>query len=172
MTKYKLFFTITLLYFSLHLSACGFTPVYGEGVQASKPNSITSQLNNIDIDIIPNREGQFLRNALIDRFYSNGLPNNAAYALKVSSINERVYDFDITQESEATRQQLRLTTTMRLLDKKTNKTLLTRDLNAISSNNVLESEFSTLVTEQNSRENALNDLARQVERQITLYFSK
>ena len=61
---------------------------------------------------------------------------------------------------------------MSLIDKKTGQIVLTRPLLAITSHNVLESEFSTLVTEQSAREAALNDLARQIERQLSLYFSK
>ena len=177
MKKHPLFFTAILACFTLQLSGCGFTPVYGEGVQTGaqgqeQSQSIANQFNATEIAIIPNREGQFLRNALIDRFYSHGAPTKADYNLKISPINERIYDFDITPESEATRQQLCLKTTMKLINKETKQTLFTRDLNAISSNNVLESEFSTLVTEQNSRENALNDLARQIERQLALYFAE
>ena len=78
----------------------------------------------------------------------------------------------LTVESEATRRQLKLTGSMSLIDKKTGEAVLTRPLLAITSHNVLESEFSTLVTEQSAREAALNDLARQIERQLALYFTQ
>ncbi len=169
------FLTATLLSLLL-LSACGFSPVYGDKSTSQTVESSSLkpqfQFNHIKIAIIPNREGQFLRNALIDRFYSQGTPQNPTYELRMSTISERIYDFDITQESEATRRQLRLSTTLTLIDTATKKTILSRPLSAIASNNVLESEFSTLVTEQYARENALNDLARQAERQISLYFTK
>jgi len=152
----------------LLLTACGFTPVYG--TQANK--AVSTGFNDIDIALIPNREGQFLRNALIDRFYTNGIPTSTNYHLKITPINETTYDFDITVESEATRHQLKLNTTMSLIDNRTKQTILTRNLLSISSYNVLQSEFSTIVTEQSARENALNDLARQIERQLSLHFSK
>jgi LPS-assembly lipoprotein len=149
----------------LILSACGFTPIY-----ATQDNKKTAaSFNQINIAIIPNREGQFLRNALIDRFYTNGEPKNPHYQLKISPIREQTYNFDITVDSEATRRQLKLSATMRLIDLKTKKTVLKRSLLSIASYNVLQSEFSTIVTEQSARENALNDLARQIERQISLY---
>ena len=160
------FLTLLSLFF---LSACGFTPLYGESPQNT---GTATGLNQVEISIIPDREGQFLRNALMDRFYKNGIPSNALYELKVEPITEKVSDFDITIESEATRRQLKLNSTMTLIDKKTNETVLSRPLVAITSHNVLESEFSTIVTEQSAREAALNDLARQVERQLTLYFAK
>jgi len=161
---------ILLIFVIVHLiSACGFSPMYAE---SSNNMGVTNDLDRISISIIPNREGQFLRNALIDRFYINGEPSNPRYALRIKPITEKVFDFDITVDSEATRRQLKLTSYMTLVDLKTGEPALNRKLLATTSHNVLESEFSTLVTEQSAREAALNDLARQIERQIALYLAK
>lgn len=158
-----------LLITLLCLSACGFTPVYKSNGEQS---GATRSLNQIDIAIIPDREGQFLRNALIDRFYRGGYPIAPQYRLTVNSISETINDFDITVDSEATRQQLRLSTNIVLTYLKTKENVLNRSLTTTTSNNVLESEFSTIVTEQSARESALNDLARQIERQLALYLSE
>jgi len=152
----------------LLLTACGFTPVYGTQGTADE-TTMFEGLTQVDIAIIPNREGQFLRNALIDRFYKNGAPDAPRYILRVNPIGEQTYNFDITIESEATRRQLRLNTKMSLVDTQSKKTVLTRNLLSIASYNVLQSEFSTIVTEQAARDDALNDLARQIELQIKLY---
>lgn len=162
-----------LLLFVIALSACGFTPVYyNHGTGSTHQSGASNGLNQIDIAIIPDREGQFLRNALIDRFYRNGYPTAPRYNLRATPINEKITDFDITVDSEATRQQLVLSTNITLIDLKTNRAVLTRTLTATTSNNVLESEFSTIVTEQSAREAALNDLARQIERQLAIFLSK
>ncbi len=153
----------------LFLSACGFSPTYGT---ATNSDAVKNNLDQIDIAIIPNREGQYLRNALIDRFYQSGTPTSPRYNLKIPKIIENVSDFDITIDSEATRRQLKLRATMTLIDKKSGKKVLSRKLRAITSYNVLESEFSTIVTEQSARDAALNDLARQAVRHISLYFSR
>ena len=152
------------------LSACGFAPVYGTHKQNNETPAPQIVFNDIAIAIIPDREGQYLRNALIDRLYSQGKPINPRYTLRVAPINEKIYDFDITQDSEATRRQLRLNSVMVLINNETKQAILSREITAIASNNILESEFSTLVTEQNARDNALDDLARQIERQLALYF--
>lgn len=154
------------------LTSCGFAPVYGSK-SSNNDNAVASvknNLQNIEIAIIPDREGQFLRNALIDNFYHSGAPSNPKYILKINPITELNYNLDITIDSEATRRQIKLSTQMSLIDKESGRTLLTRDVLSIASHNVLDSEFSTIVTEQNARENALNDLARQIEREISLYF--
>lgn len=159
---------IILVLSLLSLNACGFSPMYGT-VANSKSGAVEEKLSQVEIDIIPDREGQFLRNQLIDRFYRSGMPRSAPYALKVAPLNESISDYDITVESEATRRQLRITTAMTLIDTNTGNAVLQRSLQSITSHNVLESEFSTLVTEQSAREAALNDLARQIERHVSLY---
>jgi LPS-assembly lipoprotein len=151
----------------LILTACGFSPIYATNNASAKHG-----LNNVEIAIIPDRSGQFLRNALIDRFYHNGYPVSPNYKLVVESITEKIFDFDITVEAEATRQQIKLTTQMMLVDIETEEAVLTRSLVAVTSNNILESEFSTIITEQSARDAALSDLARQIERQLSLYFSQ
>lgn len=166
MRRYLVLITILLL------PACGFAPTYGtRGENASSP-FVTSGLDQIEIALIPDREGQYLRNALIDRFYKNGTPSAPQYLLEIPKVSENVSDFDITIDSEATRRQLKLSATLNLKDVQSGKKLLVRKLRAITSYNVLESEFSTIVTEQSARDAALNDLARQAERHIALYFTK
>ena len=161
----------SLLLTTLTLAACGFQPMYGNH-SVSGHNSPRTALNKIDIEIIPNREGQFLRNALIDRFYSGGYPANAEYILNIKAIQERIFDFDVTIEDEATRRQIELSSSFHLTNKKTGKAVLTRSLKATTSYNVLESEYSTIVTEQSAREAALDDLARKIERDIVLYLNR
>jgi len=58
---------------------------------------------------------------------------------------------------------------MRLINTSSGRIVLDRRLVGITAYNVLESEYSTLVTEQSARESALNDLARQMEQQVILF---
>ncbi|MGH1374933.1 MAG: LPS assembly lipoprotein LptE [Alphaproteobacteria bacterium] len=155
------------------LASCGFQPMYGGYSDASgQEQYVRSQLTQIHIENIPDREGQFLRNALIDRFYRDARASDPLYRLKISSITESIVDLDITKESDTTRSQLRVTTSMNLIDTQTGESVLGRKLSAISSFNVLGSEFATRVSEKNTRENALNELARQIELQIGLYLRR
>ncbi len=170
--KKILSFTSIYLSVCVLVSACGFEPIYG--VQNSNPNqaSVNHVLSHVEIANIPDREGQYIRNALIDRFYSNGRPVEVSYLLNVSPIKESIVDLDLTKSSDATRAQLHLTTQISLIDQDSGKAVLTRNLSAVSSYNVLTSEFANRVSEQNTRENTLNDLARQIELQIGLYLRR
>lgn len=164
----------SLLAFSavLLLSGCGFHPMHGK-YAASAAAEKGAGFDTIEIANIRDANGTFLRNALIDRFYSNGYPGAPRYLLTVEPIKERERDLDITKSSEATRSQLLMDTTMTLTDRqKPGAPVLQRDLKSVSSYNRLESEFATHVTEQAARESGLNDLARQIELNISLFLNR
>lgn len=149
----------------LLLSACGFAPIYGD-------NTVSAPLGQISIASIPDRDGQYLRNALLDRFYRNGTPADPAYILQTAAIGETRTDLDITKNSAATRAQLKLETTITLRDRSTNREVLHRKLSAVGSYNVLQSQFTTRVSEDSARRAALDNLAQQIERHLSLYFSR
>lgn len=153
------------------LGGCGFTPLYGSAGSANR-HQVQSVLNNIAIENIPNREGQYLRNRLIDRFYTGGDPMAPAYTLILSPVTESKRDLDITKNANATRAELRVGTTMVLRDRASGAALLTRDLTASTSYNILASQFTTRVSEDNARLNALDALARQAEQAAVLYFER
>ena len=154
----------------LFLTACGFHPVYG--VNKYTPVGAETKFQQISIGNIPDREGQYLRNALIDRLYRDGRATSPEYTLSLTPLRETQRDLDITIDSDTTRAQLRIETTMRLIDTKTKEVLINRALNSTASYNVLGSEFTNRVSEQSTRENILDDLARQTEMQISLYFKQ
>lgn len=168
----KSFFLLLISCSLLLSSGCGFHPVHGTLGRDAGSQSADAQLAQIAIGGIPDYEGQFLRNALIDRFYQDGRPAAPRYSLSVEKINESHTDLDITKTSDATRGQLRLDTSIRLSDTATGQILLERKLRSITSYNILAGEFATRVSEKNTRENALNDLARQIELQLKLYFNR
>ena len=154
----------------LLLAACGFHPVYG--VNKYTPVGAETKFAQIDIGNIPDREGQFLRNELIDRLHRNGKDRLTAYSLNVAPLNEYTRELDITIDSDTTRAQLNISTAMTLTDKRTGELVLQRNLQSTASFNVLGSEFANRVTEQSTRENVIKDIARQIEMQLALYFKR
>jgi LPS-assembly lipoprotein len=154
----------------LLLTACGFHPQYGENRYT--PVGAEDVLDRVEIANIPNREGQFLKNALIDRFHRAGTPTSAPLILQISTLQEQKTDLDVTQLSDATRGQLRLNTDFSLIRRDTGQAVLTRQVRAITSYNIFDSRFATRVAEDNARTNALNDLAGQIERQLVLYLKR
>src|SRR5262249_45233008 len=147
-----------------------FQPVYG--VNRDTPVSVESRLGQVEISNIPDRAGQELRNALIDRFYRHGYPDNPRYALNIGDLRERLSKLDITKTSDATRGQLRMTAKMVLVDRANNQKILERELKATASYNIVGSEFANRITQEDARRNAIQDLARQAEMQLDLYLKR
>lgn len=165
---------LTVLLMGSGLSGCGFSPMYGSHAPGASQAAPEARLDKVEISAIRNREGVYLRNALIDRFYSGGYPLSPGYRLDVSEISEARTDLDVTSSSEATRAQLTQTIVIRLYDLSSPaaEPVLKRNLSNITSYNILESEFATRVSQQKAREGGLDDLARQIELNLTLYFNR
>lgn len=155
----------------LLLSACGFQPLYGDH-SLSASQSARDSLNSIYIANIADQPGQYLRNALMDRFYSAGRPGiDARYTLVIAAISESRTELDITKTSDSTRAQLYLSTSLHLKDAEGNE-LMKRSFSAVTSYNILDSQFTTRVSEESARRQALDDLARQIETHVLLYFNR
>ena len=151
------------------LSACGFRPMYGT---AAVPHGVRSILNDVAVSAIPDRSGQQLRNGLIDRFYAEGRPSDPRYRLDIAPLAESITDLDISKNADTTRAQMRLSTTMNLVDLQTNAVVANQRVNAVTSYNILASQFTTRVSEQDARDSAINDLARQIEQQVVLFLNR
>ena len=91
--------TLLTLSLCLFIAACGFHPMYGKNKYTAV--GVEEKLALIDISNIPNREGQFLRNELIDRFYRDGRPGHTIYTLSITPITERRANLDVTTESDS-----------------------------------------------------------------------
>ena len=161
---------VTACLLILGLVACGFRPVYGTRAGGAD-NPAQAAFQHIQIANIPDRDGQILRNALIDRFYRDGRPADARYTLFITPLSEQIRDLDITKTADSTRGQLRLSSNLRLTDRQTGQILVQRPILAITSYNILGSEFTNRVAEDSARRNAITELVRQVELQLGLYFN-
>jgi len=162
---------LPFLTFFLLLAACGFTPMYGSGA-GSLGVSATAGLDQVDIALIPDESGVYLRNLLIDQFYQDGYPSSPTHSLQITDLEETESGLDITVDSETTRKQIRISAKVELIDHETGGIVLDRDMSALTSYNVLGSQFATRVSERDAREAALGDLARQIETQVALYFKR
>lgn len=165
---------LSLLFWGfLLLAACGFQPVYKDGpsVQHEAYHSVRSALSSITVDIIPNREGQAVRNYLIDTLYTQGTPLNPQYRLKISPIKEHIVEIGIDRDDEASRAQLRQETNMTLFDA-SNKAILSRTIRATTGYNILAGQFTTFVTEEDARRQAQKILADNITTQLELYFNQ
>lgn len=137
------------------LSACGFRPLY------SNTNTLaggTSVHDDIWIDQIPDADGLNLRNALIDRFYHNGTPDSPTYILKIN-LTRSSRDLAIRKNDTTTRAQIVYRADYTLTDRTSRQVIDSGSIRAIGSFNILESQYTTIVTQDRASQQALEELA-------------
>jgi LPS-assembly lipoprotein len=152
------------LLFTLLLPACGFSPLHKAPPAAERAD--------IAISNIPDREGQFLRNLLIDRLRVSAKPLDPRYLLVVEPLRITATDLGIQKDATVTRTQLEIATRLRLLDNRSGAALLERQLHAVGGYDVLDRQYATLVTRQYATENILGELADSAVRELDLHFRR
>ncbi len=156
----------------INLGACGYKPLYADRAAFNAGSSVGQSLAKVKISIIADREGQILRNQLLDSFYSAGERGNYEYILDVRPVKQRTVEFDVTEDSDITRAQLKLSSNMKLRDIKSGKVVLSRELRSFASYNILDSQYATRVSREKALENALHDMARHIEINVALFLDE
>lgn len=158
---------------TLALSACGFRPLYappaedasGEGVYAFEA------LKAVDVGLIPDRDGQYLRNKLVRLLHPSGRARQMEYILRISFSESRT-DLDVQQSAIATRANLTVNVRYDLFTIESGATVGGGYVSATGGFNIFESEFQTLVAEQGARERALESAAEQVRIRIATLLNR
>lgn len=165
-----------ILSFIFCLTGCGFRPVYSP----SSFNPISSQeqdiavlqdLNLIKINLIADRKGQILRNALIHSLTPKGQPGNPTYILAID-LKEETKALGILKDATYSRSQLTFTANFILLSASTHKTLLSAQATSTSNFNFITSnQFATIIADDDAHARGLELLAQDITHQIAMYFS-
>lgn len=146
------------------LSGCGFRPLYGR----SGDTDLGETLSQVEIGPIPDRVGQLVRNALLDGFTPRGTRGQALYRLDVI-VTESISSLALRKSANATRADLNLNGSFRLLTQDTGESLLSGSSHAISSYNILNSEFTTLMAEKGARDRAAQQLADDIRVKVATF---
>lgn len=157
--------TLSLLVLVALLSSCGFRPLYLKGKQNPQP-----ELAAIDIRPIIDRKGQILRNLLLDQLTPKGSPARPAYVLDVS-IDFSIRNLGIRRNDRATRALLRVTATYSLRRKQDGAQLFNGASQADSGYDILDSDFATLVAEQDALQHSLEAVAQDIKLRLSFLFS-
>lgn len=153
-------------------ASCGFRPLYvptGTN-EAGSSGFALETFSKVNISRIADREGQFLRNKLIELMHPAGKAKVANYNLGVK-LSESKASLAVRRSSDATRANLTVTAQYLLLQLDTQKTLVSGVVQSTSGYNIFESEFQTLSAEKSARDRALIDLAHQVRLRIATAFA-
>ncbi|MBS0271355.1 MAG: hypothetical protein JSR85_01760 [Proteobacteria bacterium] len=145
----------------LFLVACGFQPLYtpmGENANISYP---------IKIATIANREGQLLRNDLIDLLTPEGQPAHPQYILEVT-LTEVIRDTGINKDETTNRKEAILNANIILRNKKTQAIVYQHTTKAINSFSVIsQNYYSDLVAQEFAKKEATHLLAQKITLLVT-----
>ena len=150
------------------MAACGFQPIYG----SKGTPSAQIKMASIKVGIIKDRQGQQLRNFLLDRINPGGVPQSPNYTLTVKlTSGKELLAFRKSQIS--TRANLNFFAAFNLKGK---NQYLGENLSGVSkitvSYNILRSHFATLTAEKNARTRAVKELSADISNRIAAFFRR
>ena len=161
----SLFRTFAALFVVLLLGACGFRSLYGTDATGDAPG----ELATIKVSPIADRLGQQLRNNLLDLLNPRGRPANPRYLLTVG-LDQSTQRLAIEKDAFATRANLRLLANFSLQDPDSREIVLSGKSLVVSSYNILDSEFATLMAEKDAKARAIREIAYDVRTRLAAFF--
>jgi len=168
----SLFRAVLITVAVLATSACGFRPLYAPPNEDTKGQSVYAfdELQRVIIANIPDREGQYLRNALVRLLHPNGRRGEAQLILKIS-LTESTNSLAVQRSAEATRANLTVKGSVQLRRISGGGDVHSDLVSSSSGYNIFRSEFQTLMAEKGARERALDDLAQQIRIRLAAYLT-
>lgn len=149
-------------------AACGFQPLYGD---KSIGAGAKEMLHSVDIASIPDREGQKLRNLLIDKFYESSRPDKTRYRLDVS-VTAVEQKLALQKDASAVRSQLLVTAPYRLTDTTDGKVVFLSSSRAMISYNILEQHYAGLLTVENAYDRALQEISDDITTRVAMHLGR
>ena len=132
----------------LALAGCGYKPLYGE--HGTNNASVVEELAMIRIEAIPDRIGQQMYNMLRERLNPYGRPGDPKYVLSVALAETRENLF-LEKDETATRANLTLRANFILTRVGDDAIVATGLSRAVSSYDILSSQFASVVSEEDAR---------------------
>ena len=162
----RLILGAALAFAGLGLSACGYTPLYGNTGPSAQ---VVGQLASINVSPIPDRVGQMMRTELKRGLSINRPQGPAQYQLTVT-LSESISQLAIEESAFATRANLHLTSTYSLVRSSDGFEVTTGSPSTVASYNILSSDFATQTAQADARERAVIGLAQIIKQRLAVYF--
>ena len=160
MKKVRLFFCFIVFFI---FTSCGYEPIY------SKNPTTNKELLSISVQNIKNRPGQILRNTLLNQLNPERERVITKYRLIVE-ISESKTSLAYRRDMSATRTDLKITANYLLKDIKNGEILLKQEAKSISSFDVVESVYATLIAEKDVREKNLKVISNDIYTNLVIFF--
>ncbi|MBM3558418.1 MAG: hypothetical protein FJX53_00660 [Alphaproteobacteria bacterium] len=159
--------SILLLCVALAVAAgCGFRPLYDGG----RSGETAVNLSDVAIATIPERVGQVLRNALLDRVAPYGEADAPRWLLRVG-VDEQRSSYGVQKDATSTRASLRLGARFSLVERSSGQTVLSGTSMSINSFNVLRESFATAAAETDARQRGARELAEDITTRVAAFIA-
>lgn len=163
MLSYKSFFTLIICIF---LTACNMRPMYDD-------NGSINICYPIKIATIKDRDGQILRNYLLDLMSPQGEPSKPRYLLEIT-LTSSIRSIGVNKDETTSRKEATLTALYKIKDFKSNRILHCGSAKGINSFNISnftktldQNYYSDVVAEEYAKKEALRILAEKIVLLIT-----
>ena len=160
MKKVRIFFCFIVFFI---FTSCGYEPIYSKNANTNK------ELLSISVQNIKNRAGQILRNTLLNQLNPERERVITKYRLIVE-IFESKSSLAYRKDMSATRTDLNVTANYLLKDIKNGEILLKQKAKSISSFDVVESVYATLIAEKDVREKNLKVISNDIYTNLVIFF--
>ncbi len=147
------------------LASCGFSPIHG--TNSTDGTSHDERLARIDVLPIPNREGQLLRNFLVDQFGIRPSGTKALYSVS-SSISIDKQELGTQLDATTTRARLTVRADVEFAGQEYNKSFTVA---VTASYSTSQSDYATLIAERDATKRALREIAIDIRRRILTYLN-
>ena len=160
MKKIRLFFCFIVFFI---FTSCGYEPIYSKNANTNK------ELLSISVQNIKNRPGQILRNTLLNQLNPERERVITKYRLIVEIFQSKS-SLAYRKDMSATRTDLKITANYLLKDIKNGEILLKQEAKSISSFDVVESVYATLIAEKDVREKNLKVISNDIYTNLVIFF--
>jgi LPS-assembly lipoprotein len=148
----------------LLLGACGFQPLHGR----SAGGVTDADLDTVQLPYLADREGQLLRNFLMQRFNPDGRRTQTLYALNIN-LTKSSQNLGVRKDGTATRVNLTFSAELSLRQVQGGKEVFKARSVSNISYNVLEARFATVAAEQDAIRRATEALAQNISTRVAIY---
>jgi LPS-assembly lipoprotein len=129
------------------------------------------ELGNIQVSAIEDRIGREVRNNLINRLTPFGAAEEPQYRLDVA-LEQLTTPLAIQLDDRITRFNLTLSASFSLVDLESGTAVYADNVRAVGSYNVVDSEYATVVSEQDAGERAAREISNEIEALLVVFFRR
>jgi LPS-assembly lipoprotein len=152
---------------ALLVAGCGFHPLYAHNDRRGYDPDLAA----IKVNTIPDRHGQLLAIELRDGLNPRGVRVETRYTLTVELSAQR-HDIGLRPDGTASRSQIATTAKFVLKDVKGDKTVLEGTTHSVSSFDVLNDNYATVVAQHSAEERTVRDIGDDILTRLEVYVSE